>query len=38
MCSLARLVAGSTDVDLCRAQGRVSKECLHDVDGFAASH
>ena len=36
--SLVHLVAGSTDVDLRRAQGRVSKECPHDVDGCAASH
>lgn len=36
--SLAHVVAGGTDVDLRRAQGRVSKECLRDVDGIAASH
>jgi len=29
--SVAHMVAGGTDVDLRRAQGRVSKECVHDV-------
>jgi hypothetical protein len=36
MCTLAHMVASSTDVDLRRAQGLVSEQRLHDIDRFTS--